>query len=37
VDGTSIAYYTDDEDDREQLENLYQRLQYFTAKADGTL
>ncbi len=37
VDGTSIAYYTDDEDDREQLENLYQRLQYFTAKAYGTL
>lgn len=36
VDGTSIAYYTDGEDDREQLENLYQRLQYFTARAYGT-
>ena len=37
VDGTSIAYYTDGDDDKEQLENLYQRLQYFTARAYGTL
>ena len=35
VDGTSIAYYTDGDDDKEQLENLYQRLQYFVAKAYG--
>ena len=37
VDGTSVAYYTRGSDGKESLENLYQRLQYFTAKAYGTL